>query len=96
MFIYAVTAVESGTRALQYLGLDGERASVGFNVRKLGLLCSYVYIFFLNYVWLQRECGKGEEKKEKFLGLFLFLDFLRNSTKYSSSFLYMSNCDNHC
>lgn len=47
MFIYAVTAVESGTRALQYLGLDGERASVGFNVRnKLGLLCSYVYIFF--------------------------------------------------
>jgi hypothetical protein len=33
--VYAVTAVESGTRALQYLGLDGEkgRGSVGFDVR---------------------------------------------------------------
>lgn len=32
--VLAVTAVESGTRALQYLGLDGEKSSVGFNVRK--------------------------------------------------------------
>ena len=30
---FSVTAVESGSRALQYLGLDGERASVGFDVR---------------------------------------------------------------
>ncbi|KAH7529192.1 hypothetical protein FEM48_Zijuj05G0158300 [Ziziphus jujuba var. spinosa] len=28
-----VTAVESGTRALQYLGLDGEKSSVGLDVR---------------------------------------------------------------
>lgn len=34
-FCFAVTAVESGTRALQYLGLDGEKSSVGFDVRKL-------------------------------------------------------------
>lgn len=27
----AVTAVESGSSALQYLGLDGERSSVGFD-----------------------------------------------------------------
>ncbi|KAF3971341.1 hypothetical protein ACB098_04G122900 [Castanea mollissima] len=33
-----VTAVESGTRALQYLGLDGERASVGFNGLKVNLI----------------------------------------------------------
>ncbi|PQQ08454.1 two-component response regulator ARR5-like [Prunus yedoensis var. nudiflora] len=26
-----VTAVDSGTRALQYLGLDGEKSSVGFD-----------------------------------------------------------------
>jgi hypothetical protein len=32
--IFAVTVVESGSRALQYLGLDGEKSSVGFNVRK--------------------------------------------------------------
>lgn len=28
-----MTAVESGPRALQYLGLDGEKGSVGFDVR---------------------------------------------------------------
>ena len=32
----AVTVVESGSRALQYLGLDGEKSSIGFDVRKLG------------------------------------------------------------
>ncbi len=38
-FCFAVTAVESGTRALQYLGLDGEKkSSVGFDVRKLASL----------------------------------------------------------
>lgn len=31
-FFFAVTAVESGTRALQYLGLDGEQSNVGFDV----------------------------------------------------------------
>ncbi|KDP31161.1 hypothetical protein JCGZ_11537 [Jatropha curcas] len=33
-----VTAVESGTRALQYLGLDGEKSSVGFNDLKVNLI----------------------------------------------------------
>ncbi|KAJ9140379.1 hypothetical protein P3X46_031033 [Hevea brasiliensis] len=33
-----VTAVESGTRALQYLGLDGEKNSVGFNDLKVNLI----------------------------------------------------------
>lgn len=31
--IHAVTVVESGSRALQFLGLDGENNSVGFDVR---------------------------------------------------------------
>lgn len=30
----AVTAVDSGRRALQFLGLDEEKNSVGFDVRK--------------------------------------------------------------
>ncbi|KAF4376119.1 hypothetical protein G4B88_025210 [Cannabis sativa] len=33
-----VTAVESGTRALQYLGLDGEKSSVGFDALKVNLI----------------------------------------------------------
>ncbi|CAI9754621.1 unnamed protein product [Fraxinus pennsylvanica] len=33
-----VTAVESGTRALQYLGLDGEKSSVGFDGLKVNLI----------------------------------------------------------
>ncbi|EXC32234.1 Two-component response regulator [Morus notabilis] len=33
-----VTAVESGTRALQFLGLDGEKNSVGFNGLKVNLI----------------------------------------------------------
>ncbi|XP_052181352.1 two-component response regulator ARR5-like [Diospyros lotus] len=33
-----VTAVESGTRALQYLGLDGERSSDGFEALKVNLI----------------------------------------------------------
>ena len=32
---FSVTAVESGTRALQFLGLDGEESSVGFDVRRM-------------------------------------------------------------
>ncbi|CAA2983151.1 two-component response regulator ARR6-like [Olea europaea subsp. europaea] len=34
----AVTAVESGRRALQYLGLDGEKSSVGFDGLKVNLI----------------------------------------------------------
>lgn len=33
-----VTAVDSGTRALQYLGLDGEKSSVGYNDLKVNLI----------------------------------------------------------
>ncbi|XP_021900850.1 two-component response regulator ARR5-like [Carica papaya] len=33
-----VTAVDSGTRALQYLGLDGEKSSVGFEGLKVNLI----------------------------------------------------------
>ncbi|KAK6123005.1 hypothetical protein DH2020_043252 [Rehmannia glutinosa] len=33
-----VTAVESGSRALQYLGLDGERSSVEFDELKVNLI----------------------------------------------------------
>ncbi|ONI08481.1 hypothetical protein PRUPE_5G180500 [Prunus persica] len=33
-----VTAVDSGTRALQYLGLDGEKSSVGFDAMKVNLI----------------------------------------------------------
>ncbi|XP_051123402.1 two-component response regulator ARR5-like [Andrographis paniculata] len=33
-----VTAVESGRRALQYLGLDGERGTVGFDESKINLI----------------------------------------------------------
>ncbi|KAK6249423.1 Signal transduction response regulator [Theobroma cacao] len=33
-----VTAVESGTRALQYLGLDGGKGSLGFNDLKVNLI----------------------------------------------------------
>ncbi|KAK9925863.1 hypothetical protein M0R45_023125 [Rubus argutus] len=33
-----VTAVESGTRALQYLGLDGEKSSVGLDGMKVNLI----------------------------------------------------------
>ena len=29
---FSVTVVESGTRALQYLGLEGENGSLGFDV----------------------------------------------------------------
>ena len=32
---FSVTVVESGTRALQYLGLDGGNSSLGFDVSAL-------------------------------------------------------------
>ncbi|CAN1265860.1 Two-component response regulator ARR5 [Linum perenne] len=39
-FGFAVTAVDSGTRALQYLGLDGEKSSssIGFTDLKINLI----------------------------------------------------------
>lgn len=39
-FFFAVTAVESGRRALQYLGLDGDKNAVGFDV-------SIIYFYHL-------------------------------------------------
>ncbi|CAJ1975212.1 unnamed protein product [Sphenostylis stenocarpa] len=33
-----VTVVESGSRALQYLGLDGEKSSIGFDTVKVNLI----------------------------------------------------------
>lgn len=50
---FAVTVVDSGTRALQYLGLDGEDNSIGFNVRisKFGIqVC--IFCNFIVY-WLK-------------------------------------------
>lgn len=39
LLLFAVTVVESGTRALQYLGLDGDhKSSIGLDVRKLNWL----------------------------------------------------------
>lgn len=37
-WVLAVTVVESGSRALQYLGLDGEKSSIGFDVSIFGFL----------------------------------------------------------
>lgn len=45
MGLFAVTAVESAGRALQYLGLDGDKSAVGFDVRTL---CSQNWNFFDN------------------------------------------------
>lgn len=46
VFLFAVTVVDSGTRALQYLGLDGEEnSSIGFDVSEF---CSMI----VNCVWI--------------------------------------------
>lgn len=37
VFCFAVTVVESGTRALQYLGLDGDTSSIGFDVSNFSI-----------------------------------------------------------
>lgn len=47
---FSVTAVDSGTRALQYLGLDGEEKSVGFDVRRMSS-----EKFVGTPVWLERK-----------------------------------------
>lgn len=47
--IFAVTAVESGRRALQYLGLDGDKNAVGFDVIiiYLSFLQEKIHVFLL-------------------------------------------------
>ena len=62
-YLYAVTAVESGTRALQYLGLDGERASVGFDVRNISS-DSVIFVFF-HFTMFGCEERVGKERKGK-------------------------------
>lgn len=42
-FAFAVTAVESGRRALQYLGLDGEKTSVGIDVSMNTFLLLFLF-----------------------------------------------------
>lgn len=42
---FSVTVVESGTRALQYLGLEGENGSLGFDVSEF---CFWVIGFCLD------------------------------------------------
>jgi len=44
---FSVTVVESGTRALQYLGLDGETSSLGFDVSEFSYLVFGVFFFML-------------------------------------------------
>lgn len=43
--IYTVTTVESGTRALQYLGLDGDKGSSGLKVMFSIFLSSNLSVF---------------------------------------------------
>lgn len=53
--VVAVTVVESGTRALQYLGLDGNTSSIGFDVSKFWIFCfrNLLYIvLFEVFMWL--------------------------------------------
>lgn len=45
-FFFAVTVVESGTRALQYLGLDGDTSSIGFDVSKVSKLGLEIFLFY--------------------------------------------------
>jgi len=42
---FSVTVVESGTRALQYLGLDGDTTSIGFDVSEFCYLVCGVFDF---------------------------------------------------
>jgi len=49
--VFSVTVVESGTRALQYLGLDGEAGSLGFDVSE------FCYLVFGVVLTLVVEMG---------------------------------------
>lgn len=60
--VVAVTVVESGTRALQYLGLDGDTSSIGFDVSKFWIFCFRnllfivlfeVFMWLFWWIWLQ-------------------------------------------
>lgn len=84
--VSAVTAVDSGTRALQYLGLDGEKSSAGFDVssNSFGYLRLYIcladekMIKVLERLWL---CKWDNKKKiltqalQKLLSVKLILFF---------------------
>lgn len=53
-----VTAVESGTRALQYLGLDGEKSSMGIDGLKVNLiLTDYSMPGMTGYELLKKNQG---------------------------------------
>lgn len=87
---YAVTTVESGTRALQYLGLDGEKGPVGFDVRnELGLGC-------IHFVSLLRKCVKSLKKKGR---KFFYLFFSRVSSEpdqiFKDFFFWWSDSDSY-
>ena len=41
---FSVTVVESGTRALQYLGLDGGNSSLGFNCGRTSININIIII----------------------------------------------------
>lgn len=43
MFV-AVTAVDSGSRALQFLGLDNEESSVGFDVSEFPKFVDFSFL----------------------------------------------------
>ena len=70
-YLYAVTAVDSGTRALQYLGLDGEKASVGFDVRNISS-DSAIFVFFFSLCLVAKKEWERKGKERKDLWPFLF------------------------
>lgn len=58
--IISVTAVESGSRALQYLGLDGDKSSVGsFDVSKR--IIAFSLSFFFNFIVVFFACLISEQ-----------------------------------
>lgn len=65
-FVYIVTTVESGTRALQYLGLDGDKGSSGLKVLKLFRILTIETCSVLMLVWLPRNL-RFNNKDQKFL-----------------------------
>lgn len=70
-FVYIVTTVESGTRALQYLGLDGDKGSSGLKVLKLFRILTIETCNVLMLVWLPRNL-RFNNKDQKFL-TFVFI-----------------------
>lgn len=77
LFIYlfgiVVTAVESGTRALQYLGLDGEKSSVGLDVSKpFGLFLCWLLCLIALFGLLRKWRTKKKENAEVPFGFMCF------------------------